>query len=400
MLKKLLRAARQKRDRHVARHRPTGFRFAIADSIAFLDGAAWDRLTGSSSVFLQRPWLEALEAAPPDGLVPRYAMIYRDGRPIAVVAAQIVSLPATRLRPTPKSRAQAALMKPLAAMRQRVLVCGNLLSWGQHGAAWDESAKPEEVWTAVAEALYRIRRADRLLGETDLVLVKDFTPKDLGGDALVPFSYRAVETEPDMVLTIPPSWKTFEDYLAGLTSSYRKTARRIASDVEKAGYVLEPLADLRVDADRIHELYLQVQAEAHVRPVTISPRFLPTLAERLGTGYRCIVLRRAGRIDGFVTSLGAGEHAVGHLIGFDRAANREAPLYFRLLQAVIADGIAHGATRLSFGRTALEPKARLGAKPIPMKVYTRHRVQALNVLLRELLRGVRHDEAPERSPFK
>jgi len=400
MLKKLLRAAKQKRDRHVARHRPTGFGFAVADSLAFLDSAAWDRLTGSSSVFLQRPWLEALEAAPPDDLVPRYAMIYRDGRPMAAVVAQIVSLPATRLRRIPKSRAQAALTKPLGAMRERVLVCGNLLSWGQHGAAWDESAKPEEVWTAVAEALYRIRRADRLLGETDLVMVKDFTPKDLGADALEPFSYRAVETEPDMVLTIPPSWKTFDDYLASLTSSYRKTARRVVSEVEKAGYVLEPLVDLRPHADRIHELYLQVQAEAHVRPVTISPRFLPTLVERLGTGYRCVVMRREGRIDGFVTSLGTGEHAVGHLIGFDRAANREAPLYFRLLQAVIADGIVHGASRLSFGRTALEPKARLGAKPMPMKVYTRHRVQALNVFLRELLRGVRHDEAPDRNPFK
>jgi hypothetical protein len=55
MLKKLLRAAKQKRDRHVARHRPTGFGFAVADSLAFLDSAAWDRLTGSSSVFLQRP---------------------------------------------------------------------------------------------------------------------------------------------------------------------------------------------------------------------------------------------------------------------------------------------------------------------------------------------------------
>ena len=98
MLKKLLRAAKRKADRHVARHRPTGFGFAVADSLAFLDSAAWDRLTGSSSVFLQRPWLEALEAAPPDDLVPRYAMIYRDGRPMAAVVAQIVSLPATRLR--------------------------------------------------------------------------------------------------------------------------------------------------------------------------------------------------------------------------------------------------------------------------------------------------------------
>jgi hypothetical protein len=57
MLKKLLRAVKQKRGRHVARHRPTGFGFAVADSLAFLDSAAWDRLTASSSVFLQRRWV-------------------------------------------------------------------------------------------------------------------------------------------------------------------------------------------------------------------------------------------------------------------------------------------------------------------------------------------------------
>jgi hypothetical protein len=101
-----------------------------------------------------------------------------------------------------------------------------------------------------------------------------------------------------------------------------------------------------------------------------------------------------------VTTLCDGETAVGYYIGFDGRANEEAPVYFRLLQAVIADAIKLGCKRVSLGRTALEPKARLGAKPVPMRCWVRHRVPALNVLLRGLLGAIPHDEAPERNPFK
>lgn len=59
-----------------------------------------------------------------------------------------------------------------------------------------------------------------------------------------------------------------------------------------------------------------------------------------------------------------------------------------------------GCRRLSLGRTALEPKSRLGACPVPLAVWVRHRHQALNLLLRPVLGLVPHHDAPERNPFK
>ncbi len=48
----------------------------------------------------------------------------------------------------------------------------------------------------------------------------------------------------------------------------------------------------------------------------------------------------------------------------------------------------------------MEPKAALGAKPEEMAVWLRHRVPAFNWVLRGLLGGIPHAEAPERNPFK
>ena len=73
---------------------------------------------------------------------------------------------------------------------------------------------------------------------------------------------------------------------------------------------------------------------------------------------------------------------------------------FNLLHTTVADAIAWRCQRLSLGRTALEPKAALGAKPEPMSVWLRHRVPTLNWIMRGLLGAVPHGEAPERSPFK
>lgn len=85
---------------------------------------------------------------------------------------------------------------------------------------------------------------------------------------------------------------------------------------------------------------------------------------------------------------------------FDRKLTEGLPLYLQLLHATSRDAIDWRYTRLSLGRTALEPKAGLGAKPEPMNIWLRHRVPALNWAIRGLLDAVPHAEPPERNPFK
>jgi hypothetical protein len=125
------------------------------------------------------------------------------------------------------------------------------------------------------------------------------------------------------------------------------------------------------------------------------------MARALGDDFRCTAVRRGDELLGFVTSLRDGPTAIAYYIGFDRAAAAEGlPIYLRLLHSTIGDAIDWRCQRLSLGRTALEPKAALGARPEPMAVWLRHRVPALNWLLRGMLGAVPHNEAPERNPFK
>ncbi len=284
-----------------------------------------------------------------------------------------------------------------------MLVVGNVLTYGNHGVAIVPGCERDhDVWHGIGEAADRVRRAEKHAGSADFVLVKDFTTSELADSKLLrDLGYRAIETEPNMVLALLPSWKTHADYLAALSPKYRKNVRqRVLEPIDAAGLRIAPIDDVAAVAAQLQALYLAVHEHASLRPVTLGADYWPALARAAGDRVRFAALQQGERMLGFIVTLrDDGDTAIGCHIGFDRAAATELPLYLRLLQRSIEDGIALGARRLSLGRTALEPKAMLGARPEPLHVFLRHRQPVLNKLMRALLGRIHHDEAPDRNPF-
>lgn len=392
-------------ERHRERHRPTGFQFVIGDRIDFMHPGHWDSLTSTGSIFLQRRYLRALELAAPENLSPRYAIAFRGDKPVAAIALQIVTIAGSTLlneKTDKKPKLLGQVVKTLGAgLKERALVCGNLLAWGNHGVAFAANEDPATLWPAIAEAIYRIRRAERLSGQTDFALIKDLSEHECThAESLEKFSYRSVETDPDMVLHLREEWRSYEDYLASLDRKYRYSAKQIAKEIAEAGCTVEHLADLQPHGTRLHQLYTSVQQNAPLRPISLHQNYIPSLSTALGKDFRCTIIRKENDVLGFITTLKNGDSAIGYYIGFDRAAAETMPLYLQLLHASVADAITLGCKQLSLGRTALEPKARLGAKPVPLKIWVRHRTPVLNVAMRGMLGAIPHGEAPERNPFK
>lgn len=409
------------RARHAARRRPTGFRFAVADDIAFLNAADWDSAAEAGGFFMSRSYLRVLTDQAPVNLQTRYALVYGDNQPVAAVAVQVVDIEGARLMkaggtialsksakdPKRKSLLKKALTplgkKAVKGLRERVLVCGNLLSWGNHGVSFALGVDHASVWPAVSEALYRIRRAEKLLGDASLLVIKDLDEAAMtDAQALKTFSYRPLKTDPNMVLECQPSWKSYDDYLASLDGKYRKSARQLSEALGKAGVTLETRCEVAAEDEALHSLYLQVHNAATVRPVTLLPSYLRAVSSAAGeAGFRCTIAKQGERVVGFVASVKDRDTSVGYYIGYDRGlAATGVPLYLRLLHSTVEHALQMGCTRVSLGRTALEPKARLGARPVAFHLWTRHRVPAMNWLLRAVLGAVPHEEAPERNPFK
>ena len=385
--------------RHEKRARPSGLNCALADRIDFLNPEHWDALTRDGSFFMSRAYRGLLERHSPTGMQQRYALVYRDGRPIVALAAQVLEVQGDQLANLPDSKVR---KKALQQVRARLLICGSLVSSGFHGLAFAADETPEALWHGVADALYRIRRADRLHGQIDYVMIKDLDEaRHAQATPLTDFSYRPMATEPEMTMPIRPHWTDFSSYLADLNSNYRSKAKKIAKQIEDAGYRVERNVDATQHDARLHALYLEVEQRASTRLAALPAGYFGALAALAGPQrLRCSVICNDHDIVGFITTIRDGQRALGYYVGLDYAVNAQAPLYLRLLQCLIEDAIDLGCSELSFGRTAAEPKASLGASAHPSHVWLRHRLPAVNALVRGLFARVQPDPAPERRPFK
>jgi Acetyltransferase (GNAT) domain len=409
------------------KRQPSGLHIALADRIALLDTAQWQAATSGASWFFSRDYLAMLEGVLPAAIEPRYALIGNAAGPVAAVVLQWARLEGRNLRPraagnaagddddeddaSPLRRLFGAVARRSAdalasQVRERVLVCGNLLTYGQHAVSLAPGADATLAWSGVAEAIYRLRRAEKLAGQAGFVVVKDVPAggsDDDGGVALLSrVGYREADTEPNMVLALDAKWKTHGDYLASLASKYRGNVKnRVIAPIAEAGlsvHHFEPDAELGA---RMHALYLQVHERAALRPFTLHAGYFSALARAAGERLRCSgIFDSSDTLLGFICTLDDGVQALAYHIGFDREAAKTQPLYLRLLHASIDDAIAMGARELSFGRTALEPKSRLGASARPTAVWVRHRQPMMNRLVQPLLALAHPDEAPDVHPFK
>jgi Acetyltransferase (GNAT) domain len=406
-------ALRERIDRRKVLRGPAGLRYAVADSIAMLDSAAWRAVTSDASWFLSRDYLAAIESVLPLNIAPRYALIFSGEpeslAPIAAVVMQRIDIALAQTRPLPAQKHSApwlaAVNAKISAARQRVLVAGNFLTFGMHGVALAPNLDAQAVrqaWHGVAEVLYRVRQSDKLTAKTDFLLIKDLhAPHTKSAKLLEDLSYRFVETEPDMVLAIDSSWRNYEDYLAALSAKYRGNIRTgVLKPIDDAGCRVEHVDDLAALKERLYQLYIAVYERASLRPFVLQPTYFAALRAAAGDRCRCSVIWRGEQAVGFLITIADGDTALAYHIGFDREAAAALPIYLRLLHAGIADAIALRCRQVSFGRTALEPKAALGAKPRPFGVLIRHRQPVLNALIKGLLNGVEHDEPPDRNPFK
>jgi predicted N-acyltransferase len=389
---------------------PASLYYAIADSVDMLNADTWITLTSAAGFFMSFAYLKALEQALPSNLSMRYALIYdgagADRTPVAAMVMQLAEINLSQARPEKGASESTAGEPPLdrlaKKLKQRVLTCGNLLTYGQHGIAFAAGVDMKLAWHGVAEVLYRVRQAEKLSGEAHFIMIKDLhAPYVEHATNLQHLSYRYVETEPNMVLALHPDWKNHDDYLASLASKYRAGIRNnIFKVMAEAECRVEQLSDFDHAEAQIHALYMAVQVNAGFRPFELPAHYFGALQRAAGEGFRCSVIKRGEALLGFLISVADGDTALAYHIGFDRAAAADLPIYLRLLHAGIADAIAMGCKRVSYGRTALEPKAALGAKPQAFGVLVRHRQPLMNKLIKHLVLSIEHDDAPERSPFK
>lgn len=373
-----------------------GLHLELFSTAEALPEADWRAVLEPGQAFLQPEYLRALERSRPERMTFFHALFREAGRPVAVASFQCVDFGLDGFGPNllPEGASaeevartsflvRAQLKRVLGRMRVRVLICGNLFVCGPHGFAHRPELEAQRAWSALAEAVDALQAREP---DLTMVLVKDLAPQVPGvASALQRAGMDRVRVEPTMVLTLRPTWRCFEDYLAALTPKYRAQARRTRRQL--AGVERRPLgaSEIAALAPRVEALYGAVHQRSRLRPSRVSAAYFVHLKEELGAAFDFIGYFEGETLVAFNTRLRAGDELESYYLGLDYAHNERLALYFNALLDDVEHAILTGAHRVQFGRTSLERKSALGAEPVELNLFTRHREPLLYPLARSLL---------------
>ncbi len=393
---------------------PSGLKLHLADTLAGLDRALWDKIIPAENFFLQWNFLFAFEQVAPSNMKFHYAIVSDGKKPVAVFYFQVIHLSAEELvyilQPLTSGvklhGIGAGLQEWIKKCRQengfRLLVSGNNFISGEYGVGIAKNADPAKLFTALSETVKVITDTNRDPGKISAILVKDYFDDSArkAADTLRRKRYHRFVVEPEMIVPLPGEWRTFDDYLAAMSKKYRNRAKAVLKKTEELEVVALEGEALGKASPELFELYRNVHERAKFRLSLLGEDYFVEMKKQFPETFTVYGYKRGGEWVGFRSAFHLQGHLEAHFIGLDYCENEKCPLYQRILYDFIREGIDAGYPEVFLGRTAAEMKSTVGAVPHDLVCYIRHRNGLSNQVIRPFIDYLKPSPWVPRSPFK
>lgn len=367
-----------------------------ADAAEFPTG--WDAALPENHP-LQQATSKARDAVLADHITPLYATVHKGEKLLLLVSFQLLRIRNPHVDTRKMKRWQRQLWEVFSRIQKpRLLVSGHLFRHDFPAIFIPENVPVFEAFKAYRQALRATARrvhADAILlkdtPEAFQPLVQHFTPQ-----------YRLLPGDVSMELAIPENWHTPGDYEKALKHKYAQRMRNI----RRAGAELEirvlDTAAVVENAATLHQLYMQVARNQPLRLGFLPEGYLPFLKRQFGELFRVWGFYENEKLLAFASAWQHPQVLDMFYIGFDYERNRERQLYFNILFSAIELGISLRVPKVIFGRTALEAKARLGAKPVYLHSFLYIRNPIARAIVDQLQASLAENEGDweSRHPFK
>lgn len=280
----------------------------------------------------------------------------------------------------------------------RIMFCGNIFLSGEHGIFVLDLANKKEVYDQIGVDILKLAKQMRPL---HAMFVKDFVENSLEfSHELKIYGFGEMQVEPNLIISIDPSWKTFDDYKNHLKSKYRIKVNKADSTSSSLNAVMFNEDDFANHKYELQELYQNTIANANFNAQVLN---LDTYI-KLRSIYKEDFIVKAyflkDKLVGFLSALANNNHLDAHFIGLDYELNKTYAIYPRILNDYVRLGIEKGASHINLGRTASEIKTTIGAEPTNITCYIRHRRPFLNRLIQPFIKNVRIKDFKRHYPFK
>lgn len=375
------------------------FTSTIYNSVYDIPPNHWEDLNCTSNVYFSPKFLNAFESSNPK-IDFKYLVVSNHNTAVALALIQTIELGVDAILKNIKisQRLKGFIHSLFCNNNIRIMFGGNIFLSGEHGIFIRDTVNKTEALNVIAQEIKSLAKRTKPL---HAVLVKDFLNKSLPlTKHFMDFGFASMHVEPNMILELDPNWKTYEDYKNALKSKYRvkvnkadKTSRtltaRIFSETDFATY-----------KDELQKLYENTIANANFNAQVLD---LNTYIKLRATYHEDFIVKAyfiEDTLVGFLTALANNKHLDAHFIGLNYELNKRHAIYPRILNDYVRIGIDKQVSHINLGRTASEIKSTIGALPVDLTVYIRHKRSLINTVIRFLIKSVKIKEFRQHKAFK
>ncbi len=374
------------------------------DTIHNINKEHWNDILKGSNIYLSTEYLEALETSLKGQVEFRYILFYnKSSKPVALASVQILDFSNEGFKTNDVYCKVASRIKNklLETLDVKMMVCGNVFACGENGFMYTNDLSAEDAYNNLSNGLYELRQTQKTDKPISVVLLKEFWPSSFKtSDLLKSAGFKDFKVDVNMILHIHPTWKTMDDYLASMTTKFRTKAKSV---YKKSAELI--VKDFSVDdilhyKSEIENLYGSVVEKADFKfGILNGDAFVNFKKNHQGHFiFKAYFLKE--KLVGFSSSFISNNSFDANYVGLDYEYNYTHATYQRMLYDFVELSISNNLKELRLGRTAEEIKSCIGAEPMDMKLYLRHRNSISNKLLAPIIATITPSEFELRYPFK
>ena len=378
----------------------SSFVTSLYPSVDLIDPVVFKELDTDKNVYFSKPFLKAFELSNPQIEFKYISISDAQKNTAALALVQVINL---SVEGTLKNIKVASLVQKFLSLffcneHIKIMFCGNVFLSGEHGIRSSDRVSKSEIMNQIATAL------DALAANTKplhAVFIKDFKETSLKNTReLLNFGYSEIKVEPNMIVQLDPQWKTFEDYKNILKSKYRVKANKADSTSSDLETRLFTEHDFETYKDELQALYQNTITNASFNAQVLNLITYIHLRASFKDDFIVKAYFLENKLVGFLTALVNKNALDAHFIGLDYELNKSHAIYPRILNDYIRIGIQKQVTSINLGRTASEIKTTIGANPLELSCYIKHKNPFLNSLIKPFFRRIKIKEFKQHSPFK
>jgi predicted N-acyltransferase len=342
---------------------PGAYRLEIAERVADLNPADWDSLrTPKDCGFMDRRFVEAVEASRPGGGKFWSLLVYSGDRPVASACLSLFAADAAIVATGWAKRLTDRIRRIFPHyLRFNVLFCGLPVSAGQRHLLFSADADRPQVTRLIDAQMRALAKQHR----AKILIFKELDEQAYV-DAAELKSLGYIGVQSSAVSFLDCSFANYDDYLNAMRSRYRKNVVSSQRKFAAAGFRVETLAGGEAVADRfngdVHRLYEAVLERSKSKLEALPAEFFREIARRFPTDFMLILAHRGERVVGFSCGIRTRGAAATLFLGVDYEFNDQGDIYFNLIYAYLREILSDGVHRVDFGAGSDDFKARLGCR--------------------------------------